>query len=114
MIIRKNRVYKVYHHCNNFEKPFPRKYLLICPSNSLTIADDYLKGFDYDSSRYPLNCKFIVCFDGCILFDTKTDIARRCSFEELNNNDFEDIKKAMDLSRGKYKYNRRKNEIVEV
>ena len=123
MILEKDKIYKIFHNPSSFADPFPRDYLLLCPSDNLVLADDFVKGKEYgkglkyweQAKHRTFDCLFIVCFDGKFSFNHESSIFEDSYFEDLNNDDLKEIKDVlsyMGKMGEKYKYNRKLNKII--
>ena len=103
--LEKNKVYKVYFPYRMLARKFPRNYLLICPKRNFnfTLFDNFKQ----------LECHFICCFNGDVVYNSQTSIVRGVWLSEtpFKQSDFDDIKKAM-YDFKKYVYNRKLNELV--
>ena len=125
MILEKDKIYKIFHNPRGFADPFPRDYLLLCPSDNLVLADDFVKGKEYrkrlkywqQAKHVSFGCLFIVCFDGKFSFNHESSIFEDSYFEDLNNGDLKEIKDVllyMSKMGEKYKYNRKLNRVIKL
>lgn len=114
--LEKDKVYKVKSCIVNIISW--RKYVIFSPLSDITIPEDFLGGDIYDFPRsLTIKTHFTVCFDGSIntkydLKPSETGLHCRCSILDINPNDYNDIRKAINKLGHGYMYNRKLNKIV--
>lgn len=117
-ILEKDKVYKIEHPDNRGEyiDLYNRNYIISSPINDVMVEDDY---FNKRPLYHHINFQthFTICLDGRIIINKEGDysasgINPNCRILELMPSDFKDIKKAIDALQGKYKYNRKLNQLI--
>jgi len=122
IILEKDKVYKIKHNIINTINW--RNYVIFSPLSNMTIPEDFLEG---NLNNYPMSLTiythFTVRFDGSI--STKYDVGHNgvpcpsatglnccCSILDINPNDYNDIRNAINKLGDGYMYNRKLNKIV--
>ena len=108
--LKKGKIYKVFHNRDNFERNFPRDYLLVCPETDVVLKEDFKSKYSF------INYKnlFIVCFDGNISFCCASCLDSQCKLGQLDGKDIMDIRRVMERAEMKdFIYNRKLNMICE-
>ena len=116
MILKANKIYKVVHSRKFFDEYFPRDYIICCPTRDYFIDDSkFVKISSFLNTLQNLDCIFTIDFCGVAKMYLSTTVFDDCHFEELNDNDILDIKKAFDdgILKG-YRYNRKLNKLVRL
>lgn len=114
MKLEKNKVYKVKHDRLMFEDNFPRDYIIFSPKKDVLIPDNFFTStkWSYRNDKSFMT-NFTVCFDGTILYKSaSTSVGTDCTFMPLKLEDYNDIKKAVELIGNGYLYNRKLNELI--
>ena len=110
MILEKDKVYKIKH--KNIDTIGWRNYIICSPLTN--VNTDILPWFSQRSGRYvEFSCHFIICFDGAIIYKSKTASSaffESCKILPLNEKDLLEVKEA--VKKMGVKYNRKLNKLV--
>lgn len=119
MILEKDKVYKIRHDFREYYCPSKWRNYIIC-SPIKDIDTENLKLFSYLSlrkERYTnFDCHFVVCFDGKTTKtnrkdkDSQTAFYESCEIMSLEEEDLNDVRKAVTMLG--VKYNRKLNKLV--
>lgn len=112
MILEKDKIYKIDSFNQRIERHYDRTYIICSPKDDVNTF-----GGRFDTH-------FTVCFSGRILthglnvdgddftIPSGSSISRDDTIEELNNQDYNDIRIAVGMLGGRYRYNRRLNKLI--
>lgn len=112
MILEKDKVYKIDSFNQGIERQYDRTYIICSPRDDV---NTFGRRFD---------THFTVCFSGRIIthglkqdeddftIPSGSSISRYDTIEELNNQDYNDIREAVGMLGGRYRYNRRLNKLI--
>jgi DNA integrity scanning protein DisA with diadenylate cyclase activity len=117
MVLEKDKVYKIKHKSQEYNHVYGWRTYIIC-SQMRSIDIDNLESFAYLSKRErytQFDCHFVVCFDGEIRTirehkDSQTAFFESCEVMTLEEEDLNDVRKAVTMMGAKY--NRKLNKLV--
>ncbi len=114
MILEKDKIYKIDSFNQRIERQYDRTYIICSPKDDV---NTFGRRFD---------THFTVCFSGRIIthglkqdeddftIPSGSSISRDDTIEELNNQDYNDIRLAVGMLGGRYRYNRRLNKLMST
>lgn len=118
IILEKDKVYKIIHKCL-FGGEFKRNYIICSPKEDVHIKEGQSVTFD---------THFTVCFSGFVIIhkllhdngtvDTSlpssTTMHSSYDLAPLIDYDMQDMRKALAMLDGKYRYNRKLNQLIPI
>jgi hypothetical protein len=124
MILEKGKVYKIKHYLFPDDGEFQRDYIIFSPMEDIVLADDFFceKNIWVKYEGRSIFTLFTVCLSGTVIVEAEkeernphgyssTGFDRFCKLLPLTDNDYNDIRKAIEMLGGEYIYNRKLNEI---
>ena len=118
IVLEKDKVYKIEHPDDrgDFLRLYDRNYIISSPINDVIVEDDYFSARKSLYKHINFRTHFTICLDGSITTNngnySASGINPNCRILELMPSDLKDIKKAIDALQGKYKYNRKLNQLI--
>lgn len=116
MVLEKDKIYKIIHkfHSNT---GFLRNYIICSPKQDVIVEE----------GTVTFETHFTICFNKRVIThkllkggaldytqSSSTSVNKSNILEELNNKDINEIRTAVGMLEGKYKYNRRLNRLIEI
>ena len=114
IVLEKDKVYKIEHpECSGDFLPYDRNYIIFSPLNDIIVEDDYFSGKPSLFKHINFRTHFTICLDGNIITEVgSSGIQTHCRILQLLPSDLKDIKRAINALKGKYKYNRKLNQLI--
>ena len=116
MVLEKNKIYKIIHRFYGNTR-FLRNYIICSPKQDVIVEE----------GTVTFETHFTICFDKRIIThqliehgaldytqSSSTSVQKSSILEELNNKDINEIRIAVGMLEGKYKYNRKLNRLIEI
>jgi hypothetical protein len=112
MILEKDKVYKIDHFSQRVAREYDRTYIICSPTE------------DVDTYKGSFETHFTICFSGRIITHglkegdddftrpSGSSISREDTIEEITDHDYKEIREAIGMLGGRYRYNRRLNKLI--
>lgn len=113
MILEKDKVYKIDHFNQRVARQYDRTYIICSPKD------------DVDTYKSSFETHFTICFSGRILTHglkegdnddftrpSCSSISPEDTIEEITYHDYKEIREAVGMLGGRYRFNRRLNKLI--